>query len=256
MPLRTLPLSDLTIRGERALRQVGVYADLKRLLLRDDVRFRVPEAGSASANADRVLFLNLTFWGAGDNSDVLVDDTLDADVLAHVGWHHAARRALHTGRAPTAAALFLGEAIASAFDIYLIGMMLRGGKQTAYLESQLPILTEAALEAGLSQDEVAAMFTEAGEDPEAAFEALRALLFDAANALYACDGVDSALAALEGLSDRRFAGLLHHYALSAWVLYARAYAGPAQHDDPARAVDRELRASPASLQWLSTHWLR
>lgn len=254
--LRSLPLSALKLRGERALRSIGLYEDLKRLLIEDDFRFRVPEVGSVHATADRVLFLNLTFWGAGEASDVLVEPVLDADVLTHAAWHHAARRALADGATPSAAALFLGEAVASAFDAYLVGQLLRQGKQTDFLKTQLPAMTEAMLGAGLEEEAVQALFARMAEDPDAAFEALRGLLFEVSLALYRAPDLDAAAAVLAAAAEHPFAGLLHHYALSAWVLYARAYAGPGREADPAVELDRALRAAPVALDHLARVWLR
>jgi hypothetical protein len=158
---------------------------------------------------------------------VLVEPVLDADVLTHAAWHHAARRALADGATPSAAALFLGEAVASAFDAYLVGQLLRQGKQTDFLKTQLPAMTEARLGAGLEEEAVQALFARMAEDPDAAFEALRGLLFEVSLALYRAPDLDAAAAVLAAAAEHPFAGLLHHYALSAWVLYARAYAGPA-----------------------------
>ena len=93
-------------------------------------------------------------------------------------------------------------------------------------------------------------------EPERAFEDLRALLFDAAIALLTCPGVAQAQAALEGFADRRFAPLLHHYQLSNWILYARAYAArPLGSDAVASDVDRALRQAPVSLDWLDRHFI-
>jgi hypothetical protein len=251
MPLRHVPLSQLTLLGERAFRSIPVYAALKRMLLADGFTVRVPEA--AQASRDRVLFLNLTYWNARDPSDVLVDDTLEADVLAHAAWHHAARKALPG--APTAAAMLLGESVASAFDLYVVGQMLRQGKRTAYLKSQIPRMSSAALDAGVDEDTFAELLAQLADDPDGAFADLRALLFDASLALLAAPDLDAAAAALEGYADHRFHGLLHHYELSNWVLFARAYAAPAREDDPAIAHERAMRAAPALLPWLEEHWL-
>ena len=251
MPLRRVPLDDLTLRGERAFRPIAVYATLKRMLLADGFTVRVPDG--AHPHSDRVTFLNLTYWNARDPSDVLVDDTLEADVLAHAGWHHAARKVL-TG-APTAAAMFLGESVASAFDLYTVGHMLRQGKQTSYLASQVPRMTEAALDAGMTEDAVAELLGEVAGDPDRAFADLRELLFDAASALVACPDLDAAAAVLDGFTGHRFHGLLHHYELSNWVLFARAYAAPAQENDPAVTMDRAMRTAPALVPWLEANWL-
>lgn len=255
MSLRHLPLASLSIRGERSFRAVGHYAALKRLLLADNFLFRVPEPGSRHAHHDRILFLNLTWWNAGDPSDVLLDDTIDADVVAHAAWHHAARKALATDRAPTAAALLLGESIASAFDLYAVGLLLRGAKRSDYLDTQVPALSAAALDAGLSPDALGALLASVAEDPERAFADLQALLYDASLALLGCPNVDAATASLDRWAEHRFACFLHHFELATWVLYARAYAGPATADDPAYAIDRELRAAPVALDWLAAKWL-
>jgi len=253
MPLSHVTLDSLTIRGERALRPVPLYASLKALLHADRFHFRVPEKASVHAHLDRVTFLNLTYWNAREASDVLVDDTIEADVLAHAAWHHAARKAL--GGDPTPAALFLGESVASAFDLFIVGHMLRQGKGNALLDSQVPAMSAAAMDAGLTAAEVEALLADVAEDPDRAFGVLRALLFDASLALHGCADVDSAAAALERFAAHRFIGLLHHYELSNWVLYARAYAAAPRHDDPALAADRALRAAPSTAGWLEAHWL-
>jgi hypothetical protein len=63
----------------------------------------------------------------------------------------------------------------------------------------------------------------------------------------------NALAAFDG---HPFAALLHHYELSNWVLYARAYVGRAPGpDERVRAVDQALRAEGDALAWLTSEWL-
>lgn len=255
MPLRRLLLADISIRGERAFRPVGPYKALKRMLVADGFAFRAPAVGSTHAHADRVLFLNLTYWNSSADSDVLIDDTLDADVLAHAAWHHAARKALASGPAPTAAALFLGESVASAFDLYVVGQLLRQGTRNAYLSSQVPALSAAALDSGVTEAALADLFASVADDPDRAFEDLRELLFDAALALVHCVDVDAAVLALDQFADHRFVGLLHHFEVSNWVLYARAYSGPPVLDDPARAMDRAVRAAPDAMAWLESNWL-
>src|SRR5205085_2398480 len=77
-------------------------------------------------------------------------------------------------------------------------------------------------------------------EPERAFEDLRALLFDVSMALLACRDASEAQVALERWGDHRFEPLLHHYQLSNWILYARAYAAPSPTHDAAVA---ELHAA-------------
>ena len=113
----------------------------------------------------------------------------------------------------------------------------------------------AAEGAGLDEEALGALLTSVAEDPDGAFEELRELLFDASLALLACADADAAIAALGALSSNRFSCLLHHYEVSNWVLYARAYAGPAVADDPALVMDRAVRAAPVALDWLEANWL-
>ena len=47
---------------------------------------------------------------------------------------------------------------------------------------------------------------------------------------------------------------MHHYELSNWTLYARAYA-KGTTSDAARAVDTSLRQADDSLEWLEKNWL-
>jgi hypothetical protein len=295
VPFRNLTLDELTIDDERSFRHVALYHDLKQALRRSGYRFRVAPAGSPSVSWDRALFLNLTFWDASESGDVLVSDHIAADVVAHVAWHDLARRALDrapdattgdvTGSAPgnapgnapnntsgprpaaktTADGLFLGESIASAFDLYLVGRLLGHSPDAEFLETQVPAMAEAAEAAGLSEEGFEALLASIAGDPERAFEDLRELLFDAVSALFTCRGIDEAAATLDRLEEHRFAPLLHHYELSNWILYARAYApgspgdlapDPRVCDPRVRAIDAALRSAPVSLDWLEERWVR
>ena len=261
MKLQSLAIDDLTIEDERSFRHVALYADLKEVLRRDGYRFRVPEGG---ASWDRALFLNLTFWSPSDPADVLPDAHVAADVLAHAAWHHLANRALGAAAdggaaataAPTADGLLLGESIASAFDLYLVGRLLGHAPDSEFLETQVPAMAEAAEAAGLPPEAFEALLGEIAADPERAFEDLRSLLFDATTALVRCGSVNGAAEILDGLAARRFAPLLHHYELSTWILYARAYAASLDPDPAARAIDAALRDAPVSLEWLEAGWVR
>lgn len=265
MRFRNLTLDELQIDDEKSFRHVALYGALKQALRKTGYRFRVAPQGSPSASWDRALFLNLTFWDASEAGDVLVDDHIAADVVAHVAWHDLARRALDKAKGPSdgagapsssADALFLGEAIASAFDLYLVGRLLGHAPDAEFLQTQVPAMADAAEAAGLPEDEFEALLGEISSDPDRAFEDLRQLLFDAASALVSSRGVDEAAATLDRFEGHRFAPLLHHYELSNWILYARAYAPGALGPDPAvRAVDAALRGAPVALDWLEEHWI-
>lgn len=249
-------LDELTIDDEASFRHVGLYGDLKEVLRRDGYRFRVLPA--SQSRWDRALCLNLTFWGTDAGGDVLADAQVPADVVAHVAWHHLAAKTLRVGVAErsTAEALFLGESIASAFDVYLVGRLLGHAPRSSFLASQVPAMADAAAEAGLSDDDFEAMLQDLARDPDTAFEDLRALLFDVSRALFACDGALEALATFDRFDSHRFAPLLHRFELSNWVLYARAYAADAKNPDRAvLAQDEALRGAGGGLEWLATHWL-
>jgi len=250
------PITAMTIDDERAFAHVALYADLKASLRLSNFTFRImPPA--RDERADRVLLLNLTFWGANQGGDVLVCDVIPADVVTHVAWHQLAARALPPVRAdgaPSVAGLFLGEAIASAFDLYLVGSLLGRVKKSDFLDTQVPAMADAAHAAGLGPNEFAELLASFAADPVQAFSDLRTLLFDATNALYACRTVEQAAVALAAFDKHRFSALLHHYELSNWVLYARAY-GDATPDARVAAIDTALRSEPDALAWLTTTWL-
>jgi hypothetical protein len=250
---RRLTLDELHIEDEPSFRHVGLYTELKQALRRDGYRFRVPERTGAPWG--RVLFLNLTFWDPGEQGDVLTEAAIPADVVAHVAWHHLARRAFGA-RAASADALFLAEAIASAFDLFLVGRLLGHAPDAQFLETQVPAMAEVADAAGLPEDRFEALLQEVSADPDRAFEDLRAMLFDAATALVASPDVDAAAEALARFDGHRFGPLLHHYELSNWILYARAHAQAALGPEPdVRRIDAALRAAPAALDLLEQQWL-
>jgi hypothetical protein len=246
----------LIVDDEASFSHVGLFADLKQAVLTADHRFIVLHGNVRRASWDRALFLNLTYWHAAEPVDVLVDEHIAADVVAHVAWHLLAARHLGGGGRMSAAAMLLSESIASAFDLYLVGRLLGHRPDAEMLETQVPAMAERAADAGMAEDEFEELLRSVAEAPERAFEDLRALLFDAATALYGCAGVTDAALALEALEDRRFAALLHHYELSNWVLYARAHAGAGTGDTRAQDLDTALRRAPVALDYLEEHWVR
>jgi hypothetical protein len=263
MQFRPATLDELTIDDRAPLTGVAIYQRLETFLRGSGHRFLIPEAGQ-QASWDRALFLNLTYWNVEAGADVLCDDHIPADVVAHVAWHELATRQLARTRtdddglrgAPSSAGLFFAESIASAFDLYLVGRLLPRAADSDFLATQVPLMAECADNAGLPEAGFAALLEEVTRAPERAFEDLRALLFDAASALVACETATAAHAALEQLGGHRFAPLLHHYQLSNWILYARAYApGPSEPDEIVRGLDRTLREAPVSLDWLDQNWL-
>ena len=249
-------VDELTIGDERSFRHVALYADLKEILRRARYPFQVLPRGPL-ARADRALLLNLTFWAADTGGDVLVDDHIEADVVAHAAWHHLAARALapERGARPSVGALFLGEAIASAFDVYLVGRVLGHAPRSTFLETQVPAMADATAAAGLSRRDFEKLLAELAADPDRAFTDLRELLYDATAALFACGGSREGYAALAALEGHRFSSLLPRYELSNWVLYARAYGGDLAGDPRARQVDLALRGDGGGLGWLQTHWI-
>lgn len=251
-------IDELTIDDELSFRHVALYGELKEVLRGCGYRFRILPPRFAQ-RWDLALLLNLTFWQAAMRGDVLVDRHLPADVLAHAAWHHLADRALagEHGEAPSADALLLGEAIASAFDLYLVGRLLGHSPESTFLSTQVPAMAEAAAAAGMSAGDFEEMLLEIARDPEAAFADLRELLSDATAALLACDSAEAAIVALAGFDTHRFASLLHHYELSNWILHARVHGrSSAEAEARARAVVESLRTAPVALDWLVEAWLR
>lgn len=248
-------LDDLEIEDEPSFRPVGLYADLKEVLRRARYAFRVLPP-SHENRWDRALLLNLTYWGATGGGDVLVSSRIPADVVTHAAWHHLAGLALAPPSGPMSVdALFVGEAIASAFDVYLVGRLLGHAPGSSFLESQVPAMGDAADAAGLPEDGFETLLAGIAEDPERAFADLCFLLLDATSALYAATSADAGLSALAALDGHRFGPLLHHYELSTWVLYARAYGTPGP-DPRARALVETLRAERDPLAWLEREWVR
>jgi hypothetical protein len=257
MPLRTVSLDELTIDDEAAFSKLPLYPRLKELLRRSGHRFYVPAPGTP-ASWDRALFLNLTYWNGEEGADVLCDQHLAADVVTHIAWHHLVGEQVTkaAGSARSATAMLFGESIASAFDLYMLGRLWRDAPGAEFVTTQVPIISEAAQEAGMTDDDFATMMTDVSDDPDRAFEQLRELLFDASTALLACKDVVQAQAQLERFAGHRFGTLLHHYQLSNWILYSRAYAAPSPAiDEVVRGFDASLRAAPVALDWLTQRWL-
>lgn len=256
MPLQAVTLKDLTIDDEGSFRGIALYGALKKRLRDDEYQFLIPARGT-ELSWDRAVALNLTFWSGEDAGDVLCDDHVAADVVTHVAWHHLATRFLapkEGGRLSTDA-LFLGESIASAFDLYLLGRLLLAAPDSEFVSSQVPLLREAAEVAGMGEEEFTRLLHQVAQEPERSFETLRALLFDVGTQLMLCANPQTAQRVFERCADHVFYPLLHHYALSTWLLYARAYGTSPTAEDPSRAVDQALRAASDPVEWLTRHWV-
>ncbi len=243
--LRTLGVDDLTITDAVDWARAGLGGLLDTLIeaLRlGRVRFLLPRR---PLSWDRTAFLNLTYWTPG-GGELLASREVTADQIAHVAWHHLIAR--RVGRS-SVHALLLAEAIASAFDAYVMGMLLRRTPRAAFLRSQVPIMSERAAAAGLSEAGFARILGRFAGEPERAFEDLRALLYDAARALYPVDTVPAAAGLVARFDRHQLAPLLHHYELSNWILHARARAR-ARPSPRASALDAALRSSAAPLTTL------
>lgn len=249
-------LADLKIEDKRSFKHIGLYGDLEDVLRKDGYTFRVLPEGKVP-RWDRALFLNLTYWAPADGGDILLEPSLPADVVAHVAWHHLATKALGLGGAgrPPAAALFLGEAIASAFDLYLVGRILGRSPDSTFLATQVDAMAETAGAAGMEEADFEKLLEGVAEDPEGAFASLRELLVDATVQLFAAKDVEESLAICARLDGHRFGALLHRFELSNWLLYARAY-GSAEPCAKTAAVEKALREAKDPLAWLETHWVR
>jgi hypothetical protein len=247
-------LADLEVHDEDAFLHVGVFRALRRWLERSTHEFLVPREGELPFA--RALVLNLAFFDPASPRDVLVDRSLTADVLAHVAWHAIAAERLW----PTVEGRFLGEAIASAFDLYAVGRLLGRAGESEFLATQVPALADAADAAGLDADAFEALLASVASDPDGSFEELRALLFDVLVALHRAEGPDEAAAVFVRFEDSRFAPILHHYEIASWILSAKG-AGAVDSSvldearDPVR-VDAALRAATSSVDWLEEHWVR
>jgi hypothetical protein len=248
-------VDQLSIRDEASFRRVGLYRDLKEVLRRSGYRFRVLPSGRA--RWDRALLLNLTFW-RGVGGDVLESDEVAADVVMHAAWHYLAAGAFATGAESSLSmeALFLGESIASAFDIYLVGRLLGRSRRSSFLETQVPAMAEVAKVAGLSKTGFERLLRGIAANPEGAFGDLRALLYDVTVSLFESRNADDALASLIRFETHRFAPLLHHYELSNWVLVAQAQETRVRRPDRrAHALEAALRRSDMPVAWLAARWV-
>lgn len=234
------------------MKRVPLYARLKDALIDDGYRFRVQREG-LPIDWHRALFLNLSFWSAGDNADVVVDERLPADVVAHVAWHHLARRSLGKSGA-TVDGMLLGESIASAFDAYLIGRLLTDAPKSEFVETQVEAMAEVS---GLAEKQFAKLLEGLALDPVASFGQLRTLLFELSTSLVRATGLEDAAARLAAHAQHPLFPLVHHYNLSNWILHSRVY-GPrikARIDPGVAGVHRELAAADSALDWLARQWL-
>lgn len=247
-------LDQLEIEDAAAFKHVALFAELRDVLLAARYSFRVPKRDPIAW--DRAVFLNLAYWNDGEGGgDVLVDRTIPADVVMHVAWHHLAAARL----GPSEESDLLAEAIASAFDLYLVGRLLGRSEGSSFLESQVPAMADAAHAAGLDEEDMEALLAEVAADPDRAFEDLRALLFETTRELCRVEDADAAMLVLERRAAHRFGPLLHHYELAAWVANARARraAGAARdaRGDAVRELHAKLGSVPSSVEWLRQSWV-
>ena len=252
--LQQVPLSALRVEDEHDFAGISLYGRLKRVLLDAGVQYRVVAAGSELARWDHVLLLNHGFWSPEQPDDVLEGRVLTADVVAHRAWHHLVAQALGGG-ARSVEGLMVGESIASAFDAYMLGSLLRDRPRAAMLETQMPAMTDAMSEAGLSEGDCSALLTRFADDPHVAFKQLMGLLYEVGTALCHCEDAEAAAAVLVAASSHPLAPLLHHYQVANWVLYSRAYASEDADGSTAAALAAELLSTEDPLSDLVERWL-
>lgn len=248
MGLTWLDVADLTVEDERSLAHVEIYADLRQRARSIGLRFGVV----ADDRADHATVLNLAFWRPGDVAEVLADNVITADQLAHNMWHALAAEALGDD-ARSVRGLLLAEAIASAFDIYLVGRLLGHAPQSDFLATQVPAMADAASDAGCDEAQFEALLERATQAPEQSFELLRQLLFEVSVSLSAAADLDAAADVLQRAEGHVFAPLLHHYELSTWVLFARCFGQPG--GEAAASLHTALCDAPDSIAWLQRAWL-
>ena len=187
---------------------------------------RARRSGTRAHHGDYIsadtLLLNLVFWDAAGQGDVLDEDHPcrrgDARRLAP----RDPLRAWRASVPPCADAFFLGESIASAFDIYLVGRLLGHAPDSEFLEGVVPAMAEVAEDAGMGDAAFDALLQSVADDPDRAFADLRDLLFDTTTALVQCDDIAGAAAVLAKSAGRRFGPLLHYFEVANWTLFARA----------------------------------
>lgn len=246
---RQVQLADLSIEDEDSVRHIALYRDVKDAMLDAKVTFLVPDSPISS---DQAVFLNLAYWSEGD-AGVLEDDSIFADVVLHTGLHHLTERHVR----PSLEAELLGESIASAIDVYLIGRMLGNAPDASFLATQVPRMRDVAEANGVDDETFASWLEEMESGPERAFEDLRSLLFDASTKLAMAKTVNEASAVLDGMSSRRFFALLHHFELPTWIMRSRSRVTEAPAGDTrmsARDLDAALRGANDSIALLASHW--
>ena len=259
MPLLKLDLEAIHIDDEASFRHVGVYGRLKDVVRKAALPFCIPDERSTLAHWDAALLLNHTQWSPSQSVEVLTANVVPADALCHRAWHYAAAEALGE-HAYTADGLLLGEAVASAFDVYLVGRLVGHVDESGFLESQVPAMRDDAESAGCDERTFERLLERMVAEPEKSFEAVRAMLFDVARGILRASTVDEAAEVLEGPAKQPFGPLLYHYELRNWVLFARALGRSVAGDGlgvdaEVGRVDAELRAATDPVDWLERQWL-
>jgi hypothetical protein len=245
---RRVTLDAIRIDEERTMRRVPLYARLKSVLVKDGYEVRVGN----DVDWNRAILLNLSFWSADDTADVVVDGRIPADVVAHMAWHHVAKKALGKSGS-TVDGRLLGESIASAFDAYLIGKLLTDAPGSDFVRTQVEAMSEVAR---LSQKQFGRLLERLAIDPARAFAELRTLLFEVSTSLVRARGVDDAAKRLDAFHAHPLFPILHHYNLSNWLLHSRAYGPrvPPSVDARIAKIHRALSSDDA-LDWLAREWL-
>ena len=248
-------LSDLIVPDEAAYEDFPLWAKLKARLVEQEVEMYLADPASSNRHWADTALINHTVLLPRGATEILHDRNVPADALMHTAWHHAGVEAMGA-LSSSAEGLLLGESVASAFDAFVVGTLLRTeSEHPSALDTQVPAMAEAAAAGGGSPEDFEALLHRMAEDPEGSFEELRELLFDVSMGLLRADGVDAADEVLSNVHGHVFAPILHHYDLSIWVLYARAFGKDLKAHASLRKIDVALREESHPLAWLESHWL-
>jgi hypothetical protein len=244
MKQQQTPFSALPILEADAFERANVEA---LGLLMDWLRDRDLQFTLFPESRGRARLLNLIDWQVSSGHEYLDGDAIFADQVLHVGLHHAVDATL----GKSAAAMLYGEALASASDLYALGLLSKAGEETDFVADTMESFG-AFYEMYGEEAQLERLLQKVTRKPYDAMLEVCNFLYQTLLPLLYPEQQETAITTLEKAESSHLYPLLHHFNTSNWVfLIRRAYAELSGQASVAELQQKLAGGQKAFYAWLT-----
>lgn len=244
MSLEQTPFHDLPVLEADSFERANVEA---LGLLCDWLRDRDLKFTLFPDSRGRARLLNLMDWNVQSGHEYLDGDAIFADQVLHVGLHHAVDACLEK----SAAAMLFAEALASASDLYALGMLSKAGEETDFVADTMESFA-AFYEMYGEEQQLERLLKRTTRDPYKAMLEVCNFLYDTLLPMLYPAQAHTAIEVLAKAETSDLYPLLHHFNTSNWVFLIRRAFDQLSGEAAVEGLRKQLSKGPAAFNaWLS-----